>query len=260
VHAGQRRLRAPRGIPGGRRGDVGDEEIFLECLPPRYRPSVGARDHAASVEHELVLSADEVEVAETAAVLAGAPLHEPLALRSLAAVVRRGRDIDDDARAAQANLRGRRAVVDPDVLADVHADHGAAEIHHERVLAGLEVSLLVENAVVRQVDLAIGRGDLPSEEHVAGVVRAAARARRRFGGADENGDPAHIAGGYPLSMSSGNATICAPRRLASAAVRRTLSTLPARSPTVGLIWARAIRILALSAFISTVPPNESERF
>ena len=66
-------------------------------------------------------AADEVDVAEPAAVLAGALLHELLALPAFPAMIGRGRYIDNDARAAEKHLRGGRPVVDPDVLADAYS-------------------------------------------------------------------------------------------------------------------------------------------
>src|SRR5437867_7947347 len=49
-------------------------------------------------------------------------------------------------------------------------------------------------------------------------------------------------GGYPHSASSGKTTRSAPRSRAHRANLRILSTLPLKSPTVVLVWARAIFI------------------
>ena len=120
-------------------------------------------------------------------------IEHRLALAALAREVRGGRGVDDQRRARE-RLLGRRMARRPDVLADRQPDAEVAEVEHDRVVAGLEVALLVEDAVVRQQRLAVDGMDRPSDEHGERVVdvvgalgeaderddalRGAARARR----------------------------------------------------------------------------------
>ena len=106
-------------------------------------------DHAVPVEDQLVLAADQVADRERGAGLAGPLLHHPLPIGAPAAVVRRGRGVDDQARAGERLHRGGRARV-PDVLADRQPDARPRDLDQRRRVARLEVAALVEDAVVRE--------------------------------------------------------------------------------------------------------------
>ncbi len=143
------------------------------------------------VEDELVLAADEPAEGDAGDVLARALGEHPLALGALAGVVGGGGDVDDQRRAGERLLAGGRPGL-PDVLADGQADARAAPSSITAPAgAGLEVALLVEDAVVGQVDLAVDRVHAPVGEHGGGVVDVLGalgeaddrrRARRRVGG------------------------------------------------------------------------------
>jgi hypothetical protein len=122
-----------------------------------------------AVEDQLVLSANEVADGEGGTRLAGALRDHPLAVRALAAVIRRCRRVDDQARARERLDRSRRARI-PDVLADGQPDPRAADLDHRLLVARLEVAPLVEHAVVGQEDLAIDAADLAVREHRGRVV------------------------------------------------------------------------------------------
>src|SRR6266850_36504 len=76
-------------------------------------------------------------------------------------------------------------------------------------------------------------------------------------------------GGYPVSVSSGNATRSAPRSRAWAIVSMTFLAFPGRSPTVGFIWASASRTIrsdwapaaeSLRDFTATMVSRRARRF
>ena len=73
----------------------------------------------------------------------------------------------------------------PDVLADGEPDADAVDLDQRRLGAGLEVALLVEDAVVRQVHLAVDGRDRAVGEHGGGVVDVVGA----LGEADERDDP-----------------------------------------------------------------------
>ncbi len=100
--------------------------------------------------------------------LAGALGEHPLALGALAGVVGGGGDVDDQRRAGERLLAGGRAGL-PDVLADGQPDAVPADVDHRAAASGLEVALLVEDAVVGQVDLAVDRVDRPSASTAAAL-------------------------------------------------------------------------------------------
>ena len=142
-----------------------------------------------AVEDQLVLAADRVAERDEARVVARADAQHLLALAVLADVERRGRDVGDELRAGEREVgRGRAGL--PDVLADRRADQDVAEAQQEQVAAGREVAVLVEDAVVRQVALAVDAADLAVGEDVAGVVEVGVEVRR----ADERGDAARARG------------------------------------------------------------------
>ena len=63
----------------------------------------------------------------------------------------------------------------PDVLADGQGDVNAADLDHLRLVAGNEVTELVEDAVVRQVVLVVPRDDAAVGDHRRGVGREVLR-------------------------------------------------------------------------------------
>jgi hypothetical protein len=84
-------------------------------------------------------------------------------------VVGRAVDVDDDIGAGVSERLGRAFRV-PDVLADAHADLGAGDGEELDLIAGAEVALLIEDAVVGQELLVVDAGDLAFVEDGGGVV------------------------------------------------------------------------------------------
>ena len=135
------------------------------------------------VEDQLVLSADRIAEGDEARIVERPHAQHLLALSVLADVERRRRDVRDQLRAAQREV-GRRRPRLPDVLADRRADAHVAEAQEKEVVARREVAVFVEDAVVRQVALAVDTPHLAVLEHVARVVEVGIEIRR----ADEHGD------------------------------------------------------------------------
>src|SRR5204862_6310531 len=102
----------------------------------------------------------------------------------LADVEGRGGEVHDQLRPGQREIGGGRARL-PDVLADRGADEDAAATEEEKVAAGGEVAVLVEDAVVREVVLAVHPAQRSVREHAAGVREVALE----DGAADEGRDP-----------------------------------------------------------------------
>ena len=107
-----------------------------------------------AVEDELVLPSDEVAEREVGARVARTRDEHLLAVLRLADVERRGRQVHDQLRARQREIRRGRAGL-PDVLADRDADGHVSEPKQHEVAAGCEVAVLVEHAVVREEVLAV---------------------------------------------------------------------------------------------------------
>ena len=103
-------------------------------------------------------------------------------------VVRRRGGVEDQRRAGQRLVGGRRAGR-PDVLADRQAEPRVAELEHRAALADLEVALLVEHAVVRQHRLAVDGLQLALGEHGERVVDVVGALRE----ADQRDDPLGLA-------------------------------------------------------------------
>ena len=147
--------------------------------------AVGAeRERAAVVDH-LVLAADLVEIDQRQAALDHAVDGELHAHVGLADLVGRGVGHQQDLAAGLGDAFDD--VGRPDVLADRHADAHALDHQRPRHRARREDALVVEHAVVRQVDLVALADDLAFVEADDGVVELAVLAPRR---GDEQRRPA----------------------------------------------------------------------
>jgi hypothetical protein len=151
-------LAAPRVVQArvedGVEVEVGDDEVLGELAAPGHRLAALVDDQAAAVEDQLVLAAHHVDEGQAHQVVRRPGGDHPLALVSLAGVVRRGVDRHHQLGAGQGLPRGGPGRI-PDVLADVDGEGGLAQLEHRRLGAGLEVAVLVEHAVVRQVLLVV---------------------------------------------------------------------------------------------------------
>ena len=80
----------------------------------------------------------------------------------------------------------------PDVLADVDPDGGAADHEHGTLGPGLEVPLLVEHAVVRQVHLVVGADHLAVVREGCGIVYVGVRVNEADDHGDASGGPGNL--------------------------------------------------------------------
>ena len=133
--------------------------------------AVGVERERGALEHELVLPADHVEIDQRQAALDHARHRDVLADDELVALIGRGVADEQDLAAGLEDALDR--VRPPDVLADRDADPDAAKDDRPRRRAGDEHPLLVEHAVVRQVDLEPHRLDAALVEERHGVVQPA---------------------------------------------------------------------------------------
>ena len=140
-----------------------------------------------SVEDELVLPADQVAECEGGIGLARALGDHPLPLDALAAVVRRRRRVDDQARArARASTEAggpgyqmSSQMVSPTRTPPMLDDRG--------IVSRLEVAPLVEDAVVGQEELAVHATNPAVCEHGGRVVGGGIV----LGKADDRDQPVH---------------------------------------------------------------------
>ena len=223
-----------------------------------FSDAVGAQRERAAVVDHLVLSADLVEIDQRQAALDHAVDGELHAHVGLADLVGRGVGHQQDLAAGLGDAFDD--VGRPDVLADRHADAHALDHQRPRHRTGREDALVVEHAVVRQVDLVALADDLAFVEADDGVVelavlaprrgdeqrRAAVLACRRATPRPPRGSASRTTASAPGprgNIRRGPARPSAPGRrpasLASARAARTLARLPATSPTLGLSWASA---------------------
>src|SRR5213080_3069148 len=134
--------------------DVTDDQLFLELRPARDELTILVDDEAVAVEHELVLTPDQVAEDDIGQVVPGALYQHALTLGALFLVIGRGRDVDYDLCTREGLVTGGRARL-PDVLADRQANDSLVHAHERGRFADLEVALLVEDAVVRQEHLPV---------------------------------------------------------------------------------------------------------
>ena len=127
-------------------------------------------DHRVAVEDELVLAADEVAERDRGEGVAGPLREHALALAALARVVGRGREVDDHAWRRPAPRRTAAARAPRCPRRSSGRSTAPSSSISAAAVARLEVALLVEDAVVGQVDLAVDAADLAVGEHGGGVV------------------------------------------------------------------------------------------
>ena len=113
-------------------------------------------DDGVAVEDEFVLSADEIAEREVGARVASARHEHLLAVLGLADVERRRREVHDQLRSREREVRRRRARL-PDVLADREPNGRVPDPEEDEFTALREVAVLVEDAVVREEVLAVDR-------------------------------------------------------------------------------------------------------
>ena len=163
------RVRLPQ-VAGDGRVEVRDEQVLLERSAAGEYRSLRSDDETVAVEDQLVLAAHGVAERQEAAVIAAAGGEQHLPLPALAPVIGRGREVDDDLRAAVHGRPFGRTAGHPDVLADGDAHPPAVEIDHERLASRQEVAALVEDGVVREAVLAVQRRDPTVGQDRGGVV------------------------------------------------------------------------------------------
>ncbi len=168
----QRLALARLGMPAGVRGD--EAHRHQPGLPERraYRDlALGIQHQRTAVEHQLVLAADGVDVDHRPARLAGTGGEQPLALGGLVEMERRGVERDQDIGAGLRRLPDRGAI--PQILADQDAEPRAGVLDHQRLGAGLEVTILVEHLIVGQRLLGVLTPPFSSQQHAGEVVALA---------------------------------------------------------------------------------------
>ena len=157
--------------------DVDDEEVLFEPRRPRdHRAGIVEHDRV-TVEHELVLAADEVAEGEVRACVARTRDEHLFAFLGLPDMERRRREIDDELCSRESEV-GRGWPGLPDVLADRDSDGGLAETEDDEVASLGEVPVLVENAVVRKEVLAIDGLHAATRADSTGVREIAVEPRR----------------------------------------------------------------------------------
>ena len=151
---------------------------------------VGIEHERGAVEHELVLTADLVDVEERQAALDDATDGDVHAHVGLGPIERRAVGRDEDLRAGLAQALDD--VGTPDILANRHAKAHAAKIDRTGHRPRREHALFVEHAVVRQVDLETHRFDLAVIDQHDGVVDVAVL--RPHGACDDRRSGPQLAG------------------------------------------------------------------
>ena len=140
-------------------------------------------DDGVAVEDEFVLSADEIAEREVGARVASARHEHLLTVLGLADVERRRREVHDQLRSREREVRRRRARL-PDVLADREPNGRLPDPEEDEFTALREVAVLVEHAVVREEVFAVDRLHASVGAHGTRVREIAVEPR----GSDQRGD------------------------------------------------------------------------
>ena len=133
---------------------VGYYNVLFELLAPCQQPSLLVQNQAAAIEDQLVLTSHQVVVGENGDIILSPLGYHLLPGVSLAEVIGRGADIDDDLR-PRVSLDAGRADLVPDILANIDADADAGDGIDGAAVTGAEVAVFVEDAVVGQEYLVV---------------------------------------------------------------------------------------------------------
>ena len=162
------------------RATTGDGDFFPGGHLQGER-EIGIEDEACAVEDKFVLAAELVDVSQRQTAFADARQAELQAGVELVEV--KGRTVGDQQQFGAGLFQTFDDIGIPDVLADRDADADAANVEGSRHLAAGENARLVEDRIVRQVDLEAMALDLALVEMEDRVVELAALDP---GGADQH--------------------------------------------------------------------------
>ena len=159
-----------------RRVEVDDEQLLLEATSARDHLTRVVEHHRVAVEHEPVLSADEVAEREVELVSRARVTSISSSVLRLADMERRGGEVHEQLCTGESEVcRGRAGL--PDVLADRDAHDRIAEPEQDEIAAFREVAVLVENSVVGEKVLPKTACTRPSAQ----TTQALARSRSNHG-------------------------------------------------------------------------------
>ncbi len=150
------------------------EQVGDELRRPGQHRPVRRDDHRVALEDQLVLTTDHVDVRDGGAGLGGPPAHHRKPQVVLVQLVRRAVDVDHQPDPGPPG-GGERPPGLPQVLADGQCHVHPAQPDHGEHVAGHEVAVLVEDAVVGQMVLEVGGDHLAAMQQRGGVARSPAR-------------------------------------------------------------------------------------
>ncbi len=171
--------------------DIGDQQLLRKNGGPGDEVAGRIHHKARPIEHELVLPADEIIIAEVGAGAAGETGRDILLNGELSRVVGRAGDIEGHGHTLFLPVFLQRVSVDPDILADRDKDRGVAHKEDQGGRPRREITFLVEDAVVGQLDLMVDRHDLFFRDKRRGVVH---RFSVAIGKSHQGGDAGHLPG------------------------------------------------------------------
>ncbi|GBD11923.1 hypothetical protein HRbin23_01606 [bacterium HR23] len=148
---------------------VHHQQVLLELLTPCHQVAFHVKDHAGPVKDQFVLPTHGVHIGDEEEVIAGTGGQHLLPEEALPHVVGGAVDVHDDL-CPCLPLDGGGAHRIPDVLADIHADGGAVDDEDGALPPGAEVAVLVEDAVVGQVNLVVDPYQAPFGRNARRVV------------------------------------------------------------------------------------------
>ena len=140
--------------------EIRNDQFFLKLFAASEKIAVLVEDETVAVEHQLILGADQIVIRHDSRVVGCAGAEHTFAPMTLSGMIRRRRNIDDDFGATRKRLKKYGSIRVPNILTNTHTYSRAVHPQDWAGFAGLEVSKLVENAVVRQIHFVIRRDEL----------------------------------------------------------------------------------------------------
>ena len=150
--------------------EVPERQVFHEHRAAFDKRAVGIDHEAATVEDQVVLTADLIQVDDRGVDFGGTTLGELETGVGLAFLIRRAVDGEQQVDVLGGQV-GHRATILPDVLADGHADGGTIHVEGHGTVAGGEDTEFVEHAVVGQEVLVVAGPDHALMQYHQSVAR-----------------------------------------------------------------------------------------
>ncbi len=136
---------------------------------PGEQAAIVIKSKAPTIEDQLILSANHVDIGDAGRIFLCTFLEECFALSAFVCLKRRGVDIDNELRALS-RLRGNWPIGIPDIFTNINAETQTVQLKNRGSFPWRKVAIFIKNTVVRQTPLMVGEHMLSFVNNGGGIV------------------------------------------------------------------------------------------